>query len=52
MAVLNLWSSSKNGRVISEDNNKYMQPKMETTRSENYYRAKVVLVILMEYCNQ
>ena len=26
-----------------------MQPKMET-RSENYYRIKVVLVILIQYC--
>ena len=40
MAVLNLWSSSKNGRVISEDNNKCAQPKIETTTSENYYITK------------
>ena len=49
IAVLNHWSSSKNGRVICEKNNKCMQPKMET-RSENYYRIKVVLVILIQYC--
>ena len=36
----------------SEDNNKCMQPKMETTMSKNYYRTKVVLVILMQYCDQ
>ena len=49
IAVLNLWSSSKNGRVICENNNKCTRPKMETTTSENYYRTKVVLVILMQY---
>ena len=51
IAVLNLWSSSKTGRVICENNNKCTRPKTETTTSENYYRTKVVLVILMQHCN-
>ena len=38
--------------VISEDNNKCNQPKMETTTSDNYYTNKVVLVISMQYSNQ
>ena len=43
IAVLNLWSLN---------NNKCTQPKIETTMSENYYRTKAVLVILIQYCNQ
>ena len=39
-------------QIISEDNNKCTQPKMETTTSENYYITKVVLVIIMQYSNQ
>ena len=52
IAELNFWSSSKNGSVISEDNNKYTQSKMEMPTSETYYTTKVVLVILMQYSNQ
>ena len=51
IAVLNLWTSSKNDRVICENNNKCMQPKMETTMSYNYYKTTAALEILMQYYN-
>ena len=43
---------AKMAEVISEVNNRCTQPKMQTTTSKNYYRTKVALVILMQYCNQ